>query len=88
MKDKVKGIFIGLAIGTLLTGATAAAAGTNINVVIKKLTMYVDGTKKLQLIALFTMELPMYRFAVRLLQSESLFPYTTTICISGSNLLL
>ena len=46
MKDKIKGIFIGLAIGTLLTGATAAAAGTNINVVIKKLNMYVDGTKK------------------------------------------
>lgn len=46
MRDKIKGIFIGLAISTLLTGATAAAAGTNINVMIKKLNMYVDGTKK------------------------------------------
>lgn len=48
MKDKVKGIVLGIAIGTMLTGATAFAASgtTNIKVVIQKLGIYVDGTKK------------------------------------------
>ncbi|MFD1174899.1 hypothetical protein ACFQ3W_01080 [Paenibacillus puldeungensis] len=47
MNDKVKGILIGAMIGTMLTGATAfAATGVNINVVAKKLAIYMDGAKK------------------------------------------
>lgn len=47
MNDKVKGLVFGLTIGSLLTGATAfAASGVNINVVAKKLSIIVDGTKK------------------------------------------
>ncbi|MWV44864.1 hypothetical protein GRF59_14680 [Paenibacillus sp. HJL G12] len=48
MKDKLKGLVLGLAIGTMLTGATAFAANgtTNIKVAIQKLGIYVDGTKK------------------------------------------
>ncbi|OAB45976.1 stalk domain-containing protein [Paenibacillus glacialis] len=47
MKDKVKGLVIGIAIGTMLTGATAfAASGTNIKAVMQKMNIYVDGTKK------------------------------------------
>ncbi|GIP25815.1 hypothetical protein J23TS9_09450 [Paenibacillus sp. J23TS9] len=47
MKDKVKGLVLGIAIGTMLTGATAfAASETNIKVAIQKLGIYVDGTKK------------------------------------------
>ncbi|GGF76720.1 hypothetical protein GCM10010912_22300 [Paenibacillus albidus] len=47
MNDKVKGLVVGLTIGSLLTGATAfAASGMNINVVVKKLSIFVDETKK------------------------------------------
>ncbi|MEK4207148.1 hypothetical protein [Paenibacillus sp. FSL R10-2788] len=47
MNDKVKGLVVGLTIGSLLTGVTAfAASGVNINVVAKKLSIFVDGTKK------------------------------------------
>lgn len=47
MNDKIKGLVVGLTIGSLLTGATAfAASGVNINVVTKKLSIFVDGTKK------------------------------------------
>lgn len=47
MNDKVKGILIGAIIGTMLSGATAfAATGMNINVVAKKLAIYMDGAKK------------------------------------------
>lgn len=47
MKDKVKGLVLGIAIGTMLTGATAfAASETNIKAAIQKLGIYVDGTKK------------------------------------------
>ncbi|MNB85059.1 hypothetical protein D3C81_416100 [compost metagenome] len=47
MNDKIKGLILGLSIGSLLTGATAfAATGVNINVVTKKLSIYLDGSKK------------------------------------------
>ncbi|WP_339169000.1 hypothetical protein NSQ55_21350 [Paenibacillus sp. FSL H7-0943] len=47
MNDKLKGLLVGLTIGSLLTGETAFAAnGVNINVVAKKLSIFVDGTKK------------------------------------------
>lgn len=47
MKDKLKGLVIGILIGSTITGATAfAASGTSINAVIKKVNLYVDGTKK------------------------------------------
>lgn len=47
MNDRVKGLVVGLTIGSLLTGATAfAATGININVVTKKLSIFIDGIKK------------------------------------------
>lgn len=47
MKDKVKGLIIGIAIGSMLTGVTAFAAnGTAIKAVMQKMNIYIDGTKK------------------------------------------
>ncbi|NMO97126.1 stalk domain-containing protein [Paenibacillus lemnae] len=47
MKDKVKGIVIGLILGTMLTGVTAySASSTNIKAVLNKVNLYVDGVKK------------------------------------------
>lgn len=48
MKDKLKGLVLGIAIGTMLTGATAFATSgtTNIKVTIQKLGIFVDGSKK------------------------------------------
>ncbi|PYY28233.1 stalk domain-containing protein [Paenibacillus illinoisensis] len=47
MKDKLKGLVIGILIGSTITGATAfAASGTTIKAVIQKVNLYVDGTKK------------------------------------------
>lgn len=47
MKDKWKGLFAGIMIGSMLTGATAmAASGTTIQVVMKQLGIYVDGDEK------------------------------------------
>ena len=47
MKDKLKGLVIGILIGSTITGATAfAASGTTIKAVIQKVNIYVDGTKK------------------------------------------
>ncbi|MFU1793859.1 stalk domain-containing protein [Paenibacillus azoreducens] len=46
MKDKLKGLLIGLTIGSMVTGVTAfAAAGTSIQVLLKKIDLYVDGAK-------------------------------------------
>ncbi|MDT0124187.1 stalk domain-containing protein [Paenibacillus sp. RRE4] len=45
MKDKLKGLVIGILIGSTITGATAFA-GTPIKAAIQKLNLYVDGTKK------------------------------------------
>ncbi|RPK31779.1 stalk domain-containing protein [Paenibacillus xylanexedens] len=47
MKDKLKGLVIGILIGSTITGATAFAATTTpIKAVIQKVSLYVDGTKK------------------------------------------
>lgn len=47
MKDKVKGLVVGILIGSTITGATAfAASGTSVKAVIQKINLYVDGTKK------------------------------------------
>ncbi|WP_411735385.1 stalk domain-containing protein [Paenibacillus sp. M2] len=47
MKDKLKGLVIGILIGSTITGATAfAASGTPIKAVIQKVSLYVDGSKK------------------------------------------
>lgn len=47
MKDKLKGLVIGILIGSTITGATAfAATGTPIKAVIQKINLYVDGNKK------------------------------------------
>jgi len=47
MKEKFKGLIIGLAVGSMLTGATAYAAnGTSIKALMQQITLYVDGTKK------------------------------------------
>ncbi|PYE51518.1 hypothetical protein HUB98_05835 [Paenibacillus barcinonensis] len=47
MKDKLKGLVIGILIGSTITGATAfAASGTSVKAVIQKINLYVDGTKK------------------------------------------
>lgn len=47
MKDKLKGLVVGILIGSTITGATAFAATTTpIKAVIQKVTLYVDGTKK------------------------------------------
>lgn len=46
MKDKLKGIIIGITIGSMLTGATAFAASGTIKVAFQKLGIYIDGTHK------------------------------------------
>lgn len=47
MKDKLKGLIIGILIGSLATGTTAlAASSTNIKVMFKDVGLYLDGTKK------------------------------------------
>lgn len=47
MKDKLKGLVLGVLIGSLVTGSTAmAASGTNIKVVMKNVGIYFNGTKK------------------------------------------
>ncbi|SDM15450.1 Copper amine oxidase N-terminal domain-containing protein [Paenibacillus sp. OK060] len=47
MKDKVKGLVVGILIGSTITGATAfAASGISVKAVIQKVNLYVDGTKK------------------------------------------
>ncbi|WP_336761385.1 stalk domain-containing protein [Paenibacillus sp. USHLN196] len=47
MKDKLKGLVIGILIGSAITGTTAFAATTTpIKAVIQKVSLYVDGTKK------------------------------------------
>ncbi|MFS0855242.1 hypothetical protein [Paenibacillus taichungensis] len=47
MKDKIKGLVVGILIGSTITGATAFAANTApIKAVIQKVSLYVDGTKK------------------------------------------
>ncbi|PIH59068.1 stalk domain-containing protein [Paenibacillus sp. LK1] len=47
MKDKLKGLVIGILIGSTITGATAFAATTTpIKAAIQKVSLYVDGTKK------------------------------------------
>jgi hypothetical protein len=46
MKDKIKGLILGITIGSMITGATAfAASGININVVKKKFNIYFDDLK-------------------------------------------
>ncbi|GAB6989549.1 stalk domain-containing protein [Paenibacillus pini] len=48
MKDKIKGLVLGITIGTMLTGTAAFAAnGTSIKAVIQKMNIYVDGSKKI-----------------------------------------
>ncbi|MBD8838889.1 hypothetical protein IFU39_13795 [Paenibacillus sp. CFBP 13594] len=47
MKDKLKGLVIGILIGSTITGATAFAATTTpIKAAIQKVSLYVDGSKK------------------------------------------
>ncbi|ANA81376.1 hypothetical protein C7121_29100 [Paenibacillus glucanolyticus] len=47
MKDKLKGLVIGITIGSMLTGVTAyAASGTSIKAVIQKVNLIVDGKKQ------------------------------------------
>ncbi|MBX4152393.1 stalk domain-containing protein [Paenibacillus lautus] len=47
MKDKVKGLIIGITIGSMLTGVSAyAASGTSIKAVMQKVNLYVDGKKQ------------------------------------------
>lgn len=47
MKDKVKGLIIGITIGSMLTGVSAyAAGGTTIKGLLQKANIYVDGSKK------------------------------------------
>lgn len=47
MKDKLKGLLIGITIGSMLTGVSAyAASGTSIKAVMHKINVYVDGSKK------------------------------------------
>ncbi|KZE69904.1 hypothetical protein AV545_21360 [Paenibacillus jamilae] len=47
MKDKLKGLFVGLTVGMMITGATAmAASGTSVNAVVKKFDVFLEGTKK------------------------------------------
>ncbi|MWV42127.1 hypothetical protein GRF59_00655 [Paenibacillus sp. HJL G12] len=46
MKDKLKGLLLGLLMGSMATGVTAfAASGTSIQVVWKNISLYMDGTK-------------------------------------------
>ncbi|WP_408892260.1 hypothetical protein [Paenibacillus taichungensis] len=43
MRDKVKGLLIGITIGSMLTGVTAyAASGTPIKALLQKVNIYVD----------------------------------------------
>lgn len=47
MKDKVKGLIIGITIGSMLTGVSAYAAnGINIKAVLQKVNLFVDGKKQ------------------------------------------
>jgi hypothetical protein len=47
MNDKLKGLLVGLTIGTMITGTTAmAASGTSVNAVVKKFDVFLEGTKK------------------------------------------
>lgn len=47
MKDKVKGLILGFAIGTMFAGGTVLAANSkSIDVVIKDIQLYVDQVKK------------------------------------------
>lgn len=47
MKDKLKGLLLGIFIGSLITGGSVMAANyTSIKVVIKSMGIYFDGTKK------------------------------------------
>lgn len=47
MRDKLKGLVIGIIIGSMLTGVSAyAASGTSIKAVMKKINIYVDGSRK------------------------------------------
>ncbi|WP_017813029.1 hypothetical protein [Paenibacillus shenyangensis] len=47
MKDKVKGLVIGIAIGSLLTGATVVAAqDVHVQAIKEKISMFVDGSSK------------------------------------------
>ncbi|MNB77487.1 hypothetical protein D3C75_241730 [compost metagenome] len=49
MNDKVKGLILGITIGSMITGATAfAASGMNIDVVKKKFNIYFDGLEPLR----------------------------------------
>lgn len=46
MKDKVKGLILGLTIGSVLSGTVAFAAGTQIEVAFRNLTYMFDGVEK------------------------------------------
>ncbi|NOU62913.1 peptidylprolyl isomerase [Paenibacillus sp. LMG 31461] len=46
MKDKVKGLIVGLTIGSVLSGTVALAAGTQIEVAFRNLTYMFDGVEK------------------------------------------
>lgn len=47
MKDKLKGLMIGITIGSMLTGVSAyAASGTSIKAVMQKVNLFVDGKKQ------------------------------------------
>ncbi|MGM1044780.1 MAG: stalk domain-containing protein [Bacillota bacterium] len=47
MKDKLKGLLIGITIGSMLTGVSAyAASGVSVKAIIQKVNLYVDGSKK------------------------------------------
>lgn len=47
MKEKVKGLVLGILIGTVFTGGTVLAANTkSIDVIIKDVQIYVDQVKK------------------------------------------
>ncbi|KIL35030.1 hypothetical protein SD71_15270 [Cohnella kolymensis] len=46
MKDKVKGIVLGLAVGSLVFGSVGFAAGSQISVKVQKAAVYFDGVKK------------------------------------------
>ncbi|MEC0371592.1 hypothetical protein [Paenibacillus chibensis] len=46
MKDKVKGLVLGIVLGSMVTGVTAfAASGTSIQVFWKNINLYMDGTQ-------------------------------------------
>ncbi|MNI13166.1 Foldase protein PrsA 3 precursor [compost metagenome] len=46
MKDKMKGLIVGLTIGTMLTGSVALASGTQIEVAFRNLKYMFDGVEK------------------------------------------